>query len=180
MLHDPPVLLQNLGELVHLGDQRGILARRVLDHLAQLVLDRHAGHVGHGALRLLDTRDLELEEELGQLDGEAAAHGAHARLRRQVGVEPVLEQVEVVICQRRRRRKLLERKGERRLARRGEVDGREGHAARGHVRHAGDGLALQVARHRPGERAGQADRLRRQRLGADEEAGILAFGQQGG
>ena len=88
--------LANLSrQLRHLVEQRLALARSILDHLVTQVIDLLTG-LGRGvALRRLDAADLHLEEELGHLDGEAAADAADAGLGGEVDVELVLEGLQV-------------------------------------------------------------------------------------
>lgn len=60
------------------------LARGVLGHLLQQMLDRLARVRDGDALRRLDARDLEREEEFGHLDGEVPRFAADAGLGGQV------------------------------------------------------------------------------------------------
>jgi hypothetical protein len=159
-----------------LVQQRLVLPGRVAQHLAQEVIDGLARVGGRVPLRRLDARHLERQDELGHLDREAAADAADARLGGEVDVEAVLEEGEVAVRERGRRRELGQREGERRLLRGAEVDRGKRHAARRHVGHAGDGLLGRGAGYAAGERVGRLGRLRGEGLVADEEAGLLLAG----
>ena len=71
------------------------LLRRVLQNLVPEMVDLETGGGGQVALGRLDTANLHLEEELGDLDGKAAADAADASLSGEVDVEGVLEEGEV-------------------------------------------------------------------------------------
>ena len=142
-------LLGKGGDLVEQGLR---LASGVLLHLLQEMVDGLA-RVGRDiSLGRLDARHLEGEEKLGHLDSEAAVDGPQAGLGGQVDVEVILEPREVVFGERLRGGEGGQCEGQRRLGRRGKVDGGEAHAARRNVGYAVDGGLGGVARHRPLDR----------------------------
>lgn len=160
-------LVQSNGQIVYLVQQSLVLSSRVLEHLSKLMIHRHAGDVRHGTLGLLDACHLELNEELGDLDGEVSSDGSNASLSCEVDIELVLELLQVVVGQRRSRRESVESEGEGRLARGGKVDGGESDAAGGDVRDAVDGCLRGVACNSAGERGGQSRGLFREGLRSD-------------
>lgn len=94
------------------------------------MIDLGTGRCGRVALRGLNSRDLELQEEFGHLDAKVPTDRADTGLGCEVDVELFLEGGEVGVAQRRGRRKLVESELQRRLGGRGEVDRRERYTAR--------------------------------------------------
>lgn len=74
-----------------------VLARCVLENLVELVSNSHGRVCRLDSLSRLDPRNLELQEELGDFDAEAPTDGSDAGLGGEVGVELVLEALQVVV-----------------------------------------------------------------------------------
>lgn len=154
-----------------------VLTGTVREDLVAQVVDLETGVRGRVALCRLDTADLHLEEELGDLDlAGVSTDAANARLGSKVDVEAVLEEVEVrvgkVAAIRVGRRERIEGELQRRLARLAEVDRVERHVARQHIGHPVDRRERRVALNRRCQAVGDVGHLLGQLRVSDDEAGI--------
>lgn len=127
------------------------------------------------ALSGLDPRNLELQEELGDFDAEVSTDRSDAGLGGEVGVELVLEALQVVVLEGRDGGELVDGEGEGRLVRLLKVDGGEGDAVGDDVWDAGDGCSGRVACDGVGEGCGQVGDFGGELLCADDEAGVLSL-----
>ena len=93
-------LVQVNSQFVHLIDESLVFSSCIFHDLSKLVLHGHARNVGDSALGLLNSSNLELQEELGDLDSEVSSGSPDTRLGSKVNIQLILELVDIVIRQR--------------------------------------------------------------------------------
>lgn len=86
-------------QFVHLVKERLVFSGCILKHLFELMIDGHARNVGHSTLCLLNSSNLELQEELGHLDGKVSSSCSDTRLGSKVNIQLVLKLVDIVVRQ---------------------------------------------------------------------------------